>query len=47
MKWVIMFVQVVLGAGSFDQRPLPLPFLLLEQKMSNHVRADGNWNWEL
>ena len=36
-----MFVQVVLGAGSFDQRPLPLLFSLLEHKMGNHVRAGG------
>ena len=42
-----MFVQVVLGAGSFDPRPLPLLFPILEHKMGNHVRADGTWNWEL
>ena len=42
-----MFVQVVLGAWSCDQRPLPLLFHLLEHKMCNHVRADGTWNWEL
>ena len=36
-----MFVQVVLGAGSFDQRPSPLLFPLLKHKMGDHVRAGG------
>ena len=42
-----MFVQVVLGAGSFDQRPSPLLFPLLEHKMGNHVRTDGTLGCEL
>ena len=36
-----MFVQVVLGAWCFDQRPLPLLYPILEHKMGNHVRAGG------
>ena len=42
-----MFVQVVLWAGSFDQRPLPLLFPILEHKMCNHVHAGGTWGLEL
>ena len=42
-----MFVQVVLGAGSFDPRPLPLLFPFLEHMMGNHVRAGGAWGGEL
>ena len=41
-----MFVQMVLGTGSFDQRPFLLLRHLLEHKMGNHVRAGGTWGWE-